>query len=200
VAPKSSYEVWFARMNRSRKWFWLLAAVVFFFLILLNVVKIQNIVARAFGYSGSVPMFALDQMVRGYTPALAFQVMTAYGVAGRRAYAFLLLTSDLVFPFLYGSFFFLSIRGASRRAGVSVPWANGLASFGFIATGCDWLENISFLILIWMYPAQSIGVAKLASMFTVAKFLCSGVSLTVLAALGICIPFRSRMIRMNGGI
>ena len=136
-------------------------------------------------------MFTLDQMVRGYTPAQAFQVMTAYGEAGRRAYAFLLLSVDLVFPFLYGSFLFLSIRGASRRAGISMRWANALASFGFIATGCDWLENISFLILMKQYPGQSIGVAKLASMFTVTKFLSSGVSVIVLAGLGIYILFQT---------
>ena len=187
--------MWFVRVNRSRKWFWLLAAVVFLFLILLNVVKVQDIVARAFGYAGAVPMFALDQMVRGYTPEQAFRVMTAYGEAGRRAYAFLLLTSDLVFPFLYGSFLFLSIRGASRRAGVSEPLANGLASVGFIATGCDWLENFSFLILMRIYPNQSIGVAKLASIFTVTKFLFSGVSVIVLAALGIYILIGARRAR-----
>jgi hypothetical protein len=177
-------------VNISRNWYWSLAATVILFLILLNVVRVQDIVARAFRYSGSVPMFALDQMVRGYTPEQAFQVMTAYGESGRRAYAFLLLTSDLIFPFLYGSFLFLSIRGASRRAGISAPWANGLASFGFIATGCDWLENISFLILIKIYPRQSIGVAKLASMFTITKFLSSGISVIVLAALGTYLVFQ----------
>jgi len=134
-------------MSISRRWYWSLAATVFLFLILLNAVKVQDAVARGFGYSGSVPMFALDQMVRGYTPAQAFQVMTAYGEAGRRAYAFLLLTLDLVFPFLYGSFLFLSIRGASRRAAIPTVWGNRLAAIGFVATCCDWLENISFLIL-----------------------------------------------------
>jgi hypothetical protein len=177
-------------MTISRRWYWSLAAMVIFFLILLNVFKVQDIVARAFGYTGTVPMFALDQMVRGYTSEQAFQVMTAYGETGRKAYAFLLLTSDLVFPFLYGSFLFLSIRGASRRAGISMPWANRLASFGFIATCCDWLENISFLILMKIYPAQSIGVARLASIFTVTKFLSSGFSVIVLAALGTYVVFQ----------
>jgi hypothetical protein len=177
-------------MNISPKWYWSLTAIVILFLILLNVVKLQDVVAWAFGYTGSVPMFALDQMVSGYTPGQAFEVMTAYVEAGRRAYAFLLLTIDLVFPFLYGSFLFLSIRGASRKAGVSTPWASALASFGFIATCCDWLENISFLILMRKYPGQSIGVAKLASMFTVTKFLSSGVSVIVLAALGTYVVFQ----------
>jgi hypothetical protein len=174
-------------MNNSRKRYWSLSATVILFLVLLNVAKGQDIVARAFGYTGSVPMFALDQMFRGYTPEQAFRVMTAYGEAGRRAYTFLLLTADLVFPFLYGSFLFLSIRGASRKAGISLLWANAFAAFGYVATGCDWLENISFLILMKMYPHQSIGVAKMASMFTVTKFASSGVSVIVLAALGIYI-------------
>ncbi len=177
-------------MKASRKWYWSLAATVILFLILLNIVKVQDFVARAFGYTGSVPMFALDQMVRGYTLAQAFQVMTAYGEAGRRAYAFLLLTTDLVFPILYGSFLFLSIRGASHSAGIPARWAYRLGAVGFVATCCDWFENISFLNLIKMYPGQSIVVSKLASWFTVTKFLSSGVSLAILAALGIYILSR----------
>jgi len=178
-------------MNISRKWFWALAAAVFLSLALLNVVRVQDVVARAFGYAGVVPMFALDQMIFGYTPAEAFQVMTAYGEAGRRAYTFLLLTSDLVFPFLYGSFLFLSIRGASQRAGIPMLWANGLAACGFAATCFDWLENISFLILMRTYPVESTAVAGFASMFTVTKFLFSGVSLIILAVLGVYIVIRS---------
>ena len=177
-------------MNISRRLYWSLTATVILFLILLNVVRVQDVVARAFGYSGSVPMFALDQMVLGYTPAQAFEVMTAYGEAGRRAYAFLLLTSDLVFPFLYGSFLFLSIRGASRRAAIPMLWANRLAGFGIAATCSDWLENISFLILMRTYPGQSIAIGKLASLFTVTKFLFSGISLIILAVLGIYIVVR----------
>jgi hypothetical protein len=38
-----------------------------------------------------------------------------------------------------------------------------------------------------MYPSQSIGVARLASIFTVTKFLSSGASVILLAALGIYI-------------
>jgi hypothetical protein len=64
-------------MNISRKWYLSLASTVILFLILLNVVKVQDIVARAFGYTGSVQMFELDKMLRGYTPAQVFQVMTA---------------------------------------------------------------------------------------------------------------------------
>ena len=186
-------------MNISRRWYWSLAAAVTFFLILLNVVKVQGIVARAFGYSGPVPMFALDQMVRGYTPAQAFQVMTAYGEAGRKAYAFLLLTVDLVFPFLHGSFLFLSIRGASRKAAIPLVWANRLAAIGFVATCFDWLENISFLILMRTYPSQPITVTKLASLFTVTKFLSSGISLIILSALGIYILFLPKTSRVGGG-
>jgi hypothetical protein len=174
-------------MNISRRWYWSLAATVFLFLVLLNVVKVQDVVAQAFGYTGSVPMFALDQMVRGYTPAQAFEVMTAYGEAGRKAYAFLLLTSDLVFPFLYGSFLFLSLRGASRRAAIPIRRGNRLAAFGFAATCCDWLENASFLILMRTYPGRSSTIARLASLFTVTKFVSSGVSLIILAGLGVYI-------------
>jgi len=179
-------------MTISRKLYWSLAAITILFLILLNVLKVQDIVARKFGYAGSVPMFALDQMPLGYSPQEVFEVMTAYGEAGRRAYAFLLLTCDLVFPFLYGSFLFLSIWAVSRKAGVTELWAAAFAGCGYVATVFDWMENISFLDLIWNFPRESTGVARLASFFTVSKFFFSGVSLVVLAVLGIYVLGKSR--------
>jgi hypothetical protein len=185
-------------MSSFGRWYWSLAATVILFLILLNVFRVQDSAARAFGYTGDVPMFALDQMVPGYTPAQAFQVLTAYGEAGRRAYSYLLLGVDLVFPFLYGSFLFLSIQGASRRSGIQIVWGNRLAAFGFVATCCDWLENISFLILIRAYPGQSSLIARLASLFTVTKFISTGVCLIILAALGIYILTQVRT-RRGGG-
>jgi hypothetical protein len=182
-------------MKISRTQYWLLAATVILFLILLNVVKVQDVVARGFGYSGSVPMFALDEMTRGYTPAEAVQVIDSYGVAGRRAYRFLLLTIDLAFPFLYGSFLFLSIRGVSRRAAIPAGWASGLAAFGYLATLCDWLENACFLILIRDFPRQPTTVVNLASKFTIIKFASSGFSLGVLVVLGIYILLRTALRR-----
>jgi len=184
-------------MSISRRWYGSLATFVFLFLILLNVFNLQDAVARKFGYAGSVPMFALDQMVRGYTPEKVFQVMTIYGESGRRAYAFLLLTIDLVFPFLYGSFLFLSIRGVANKAGIPTVWANGLAAFGYFAMGCDWLENFAFLRIMETYPGQSVTLVTLASGFTVMKFVFSGCSVTILAGLGVFLLFRSRKRRME---
>jgi hypothetical protein len=174
-----------------RKAYWSLAAAVVLFFILLNRVHVQDYVARAFGYAGSVPMFELDQMIRGYTPEKVFNVLTAYGPNGRRAYAFLLLTCDLVFPFLYGSFLFLSIRMAAQRAGISGAWSSRLAACGYAATGFDWLENLSFLFLMRIYPGESIPVARLASLFTVTKFSFFGASVIILAGLGIYILGKS---------
>jgi len=90
----------------SRKAYWSFAAAVLLFLILLNSFKVQDLVAAAFGYKGSAPMFELDQMICGSTADKVFDVLTAYGESGSKAYTFLLRTCDLVFPFLYGSFYF----------------------------------------------------------------------------------------------
>lgn len=136
-------------------------------------------------------MFALDEMPSGYTPEQAFHVLDAYGMAGRNAYRFLLLTIDLIFPFLYGSFLFLSIRWAASSASISVFWGNRLAAIGYIATCCDWLENVSFLILMRDFPRLPTVLAKLASGLTVTKFLASGISVGILAVLGTYILFRS---------
>ena len=179
-------------MSISRKWYWSLAATVALFFILLNVFRVQDSVARAFGYSGTCRMFALDQMYFGYTPTRAYQVMKEYGEKGRRAYTFLLLTTDLVFPFLYGSFLFLSIRMVARRAAIAVARGNWLAVCGLAAASFDYLENFSFLILMKKYPGQSTVVARLASLCTVTKFLFSGVSLIILAVLGVYIFIRKQ--------
>ena len=42
----------------------------------------------------------------GSTADKVFDVLTAYGESGSKAYTFPLRTCDLVFPFLYGSFYF----------------------------------------------------------------------------------------------
>jgi len=118
--------------------------------------------------------------------------------SGHRAHAFLLLTADLVFPFLSGSFLFLSIRAASERAGIPLRSGSALAAYGFMATCCDRYENLSVLILMRNYPGQSAGVAKLTSIFTVTKFLSSAVRVILLAALGIYIFFRLRIGNVGG--
>jgi hypothetical protein len=172
-------------MKVSRTKYRALTATVAVFVVLLNGVKLQDIVARAFGYHGSVPMFALDKMVFGYSAERAYGVIAAYGEAGRRAYAFLLLTVDLIFPFLYGYFLFLSLQAVSLRAGFSTRWAGRIAAIGFVAAACDWMENISFLILMRIFPGQSITVTKIGSFFTMTKFLLSGVSVLTLVVTGI---------------
>jgi hypothetical protein len=183
------------RVNITRTWYWSLASTVILFLVLLQVVKVQDIVARALGYVGAVPMFALDQMTHGYTPAQVREVLMAYGENGRRAYTFLLLTLDLVFPFFYGSFLFFSIRGAAQRAGISPVWGAWLAASGYGATCFDWLENASFLFLMKIYPRESITVAKAASFFTVTKFLWVDLSAIVLTILGVLILWKSPRVR-----
>jgi hypothetical protein len=130
-------------------------------------------------------MFALDKMLFGYSPAQAYDVIAAYGRAGRKAYAVLLLTLDLLFPFLYGSFLFLSLRAVSLGAGFSKRWAGRLGGIGFAAAVCDWLENICFLSLMGEFPGQSVPVARVASFFTVTKFLLSGISVVALLVVGI---------------
>lgn len=179
-------------MKTSGAKYWTLTVTVAVFLFLLNGVKVQDMVARAFGYRGTVPMFALDKMLFGYSPAQAYGVLAAYGPAGRRAYAVLLLTLDLLFPFLYGSFLFLSLRAVSLWAGFSTRWAVRLGAIGFAAAVCDWLENICFLILMGVFPGQPAAVARVASLFTVTKFALSGISVVTLLVVGICALCRVR--------
>ncbi len=177
------------QMKSSAK-YWALTVTVAVFLFLLNGVKVQDIVATAFGYRGAVPMFALDKMLFGYSPAQAYNVITAYGPTGRRAYATLLLTLDMLFPFLYGSFLFLSLRSVSLGAGFSKRWAGWLGGMGFAAAGCDCLENVCFLSLMAVFPGQSVPVARAASFFTVTKFLLSGISVVALLVVGIYVLYR----------
>jgi succinate-acetate transporter protein len=62
---------------------WLLGLTTLVFFILLNVFKIQDVIARAAGYGGSIPMFKLD-MTFNYTPEYCYGILSSYGQIGAK--------------------------------------------------------------------------------------------------------------------
>jgi hypothetical protein len=112
---------------------------------------------------------ALDLLIV-YSPDKAYDMIAAYGQSGRRYYATIALTLDIMFPLLVAVTFGLILASLFHRAfsregvlqrAVVVPVAGMLA---------DLLENISIATMLLSYPKMLRAVALLASAFSTVKW------------------------------
>lgn len=147
---------------------WYSMFILFVFLIIMNGINVPNIIAARFGYTGSIPMFTLD-VLPGYSPAYLAEVLTAYGEAGRSAYATSLVTLDMLFPISYGTFFFLLLRRVCRNINVPIGLTNVMVVMPLLSMVLDWIENSTFVYLISLYPVQPLAVAQFVSLVTLVK-------------------------------
>ncbi|HYN89080.1 MAG TPA: hypothetical protein VER55_11140 [Ardenticatenaceae bacterium] len=121
-----------------------------------------------------------------YTPDEAYSMVETYGEEGRRFYAMLEVTMDVVYPFTYASLFSLLIAAGFRRGlrpdhplqrAHRVPYAVMLVDFA---------ENVGIVTMLLRYPTRHPRVARLTALFTLAKWLGFGVTvLLTLTSLGL---------------
>ena len=121
------------------------------------------------GLAGGLPI--LD-MRPGYSENAVHALFDALGETGRRAYLHLLWTVDLILPALFGLFLSIAIRrGAFRR----------LSWIPFLASVCDYGENIAITMLLLRYPLPEPAIVRFGSALTVMKhgFYVTGVVLAL---------------------
>jgi hypothetical protein len=116
----------------------------------------------------------------GYSPEEVHAYAGALGPKGRRLYALTQITLDLAYPALYSLFLSgllvaVLSRGFSGRRGIA--W---LVTIPFGIALIDVAENLSIIALLGRFPATPLGLAHLASAFTVDKWLAAGVAAVVL--------------------
>ncbi|MEW5986985.1 MAG: hypothetical protein AB1791_10165 [Chloroflexota bacterium] len=158
--------------------------------VLFNVI-FQVIGTRIRAASGGVG--AIDLLFT-YTPEQVFGMVAAYGEAGRRLYAWVEVTADLVYPIVYSLFFSLLITYLFRRASISeklTRWAGFVPLTGALF---DYAENIGIVTMLLSFPAQPAAVALLSSIFTTIKWLLAGASLVLVLA-GLVLLLISRLRR-----
>ena len=138
-------------------------------LILLAVFLLANFVVVPLVY----PKFQTLDMMNGYTPAQANQLIASYGQQGRQSYAVVEATLDLAYPFVSGMLFSLLILYSFQRGFPNQRWAQFLALLPFAVMLSDYLENVCVLILLLGYPRELAAVARVANFFTTAKMVLS---------------------------
>ena len=123
------------------------------------------VVENTFDFVGSVPYFkritgglGILDMLPLPNPERAHRALELLGDDGRRQYAVLLVTFDILFP-LTLALFFRSWLGHRLRW---LPW---------LTLGLDYVENVICAVLLATFPHESTAVASLAGIVTALKAL-----------------------------
>jgi hypothetical protein len=122
------------------------------------------VVENTFDFVGSVPYFkrltgglGILDMLPLPDPERAHRALALLGDDGRRHYAILLVTFDIVFPLTVALFFRAWLRDRLRW----LPWAT---------LALDYAENMACGVLVATFPHENPAVASLAGILTALKF------------------------------
>ncbi len=116
-----------------------------------------------------------------YTPDRVYDMIAAYGEAGRAMYRTSALTADLIYPIAYSLFLGLAITWCFGRLPAGWRWGQRLNVLPFGAALFDVLENVSVAIMLSVHPARPALLAWMATAFTMTKWGLVGVSVGTLA-------------------
>jgi hypothetical protein len=112
-----------------------------------------------------------------YTPDDAYEVLAAYGPAGRHYYSTVLAPIDFFTPILMNLFLSTTITMVFRHAVPANDPRHKLNLLPVIAMAGDYLENLAIVGLILAYPTRIDLLAVAASFFTAIKFMFTFASL-----------------------
>lgn len=168
---------WDMRLKRWDRWWLLILSSGLFLVFMVIVLPVQAQQAAEYASDSQSPdtSFLLG-------PSELYDIAAAYGPTGRRQYIQARWTFDVIFPLVYGLFFFSAINSTLRRVWPNRPWLSRLALLAPAAIAADLLENSALSGLMALYPRQIAGLAILATALSTLKWLL--VSLAMVVALG----------------
>ena len=134
------------------------------------------IVFPAHGIGDMVPL----DLYFSYDPDQVHSHLSALGEQGRRAYAGMLLISDMVFPLFYTSA--LSVALVLGLRSKLAPGHRRLCLFPFLVVIADWCENLCLATAVRAYPDSVDTVVRIASISTSLKWALLAVTLLMLLA------------------
>jgi hypothetical protein len=158
----------------SKGWVSLLALVVFLFFTALVLPAQSNQAKRTSGGADSPDTSFF------YTAPDLYQMAETYGEGGRQAYIRARFTFDLVWPLVYLAFLVTGISWVYHRAFPPQSAWQMANLVPVLATLFDYLENISTSLVMLRYPSLTPGVADLAGIITLVKWLIVFGSITLL--------------------
>ena len=153
-------------------------ALVIFFELLFSVLLIPAFENRTGGE-------ALLDMSFGFSPEQAYEMVSNYGVEGRRYYHTIQLV-DLAFPVSYTLLLVSLIGYLAKRRNRDRLLAWPVPRWIFLpllASGCDLLENAGIFAMLRIYPDPFPVVARMTSLFGVLKFSAITASIGLVLAL-----------------
>ena len=134
------------------------------------------LVFPAHGIGDMVPL----DLYFSYTPEQVHEHLSALGAQGRRAYAGMLLISDMVFPLVYAGA--LSVALVLVLCRKLAPGHRRLCLFPFLVVIADWCENLCLATAVRAYPDSVDTVVRIASISTSLKWALLAVTLLMLLA------------------
>lgn len=106
----------------------------------------------------------------GYSPADLYQYAELYGEDGRIMYVAMSATLDMLIPLCAGALIvtiaFYIEKKANQRRYLELAFTAGCG-----ACISDWLENVSMISLLTLYPTENMAIAVAARAMTTAKYL-----------------------------
>lgn len=150
-------DVIYQQLDRIATWPIFALLVVLFILCILGFQWRGKVMREIAGHD--VKLFDVRD---SYTPDEARELLKTIDERGRRIYAITQLTLDLVFPFIYGGLFVITLYKLYGNPGY-------LLLVPLITVFADLLENLMTAYLALSYKGLASPVAQVASTFTTVK-------------------------------
>ena len=149
---------------------------VFFMVVVLPAVSYQ---ANQMGLNPSIDTnFSFD-------PQNIYRILEGYGENGRQFYLFQRWTFDFVWPMVYGFPIFFTLKlwlGHFKN-----PFIQLFIFLPLFAMSFDYLENITFSIMILLYPTESIVFAYLGVGISLFKWITLSIALMSVIFVGLVV-------------
>lgn len=152
---------------RSRRWWILILLALFLF---TNGYVFPTVASRIAEYAG-VPSFRPLDLTPAFAPDQAYSSIASLGDGGRRLYAMVELTIDVVYPIVYAFLFFLLARAMLERSQPAPRWLARATLLPFLPAALDLIENAFILALMIEFPDRNDGLALVASVVTTTKLI-----------------------------
>jgi hypothetical protein len=153
---------------------------VFLLVVILPAVSYQ---ASQMGLNPSIDTnFSFD-------PNIIYRILDGYGESGRAFYLFQRWTFDAVWPMVYGFPIFFTLRLWLGK--VNSSFVRIFIYLPLMAMLLDYLENITFSIIIILYPMEWIVLAYLGVGISLLKWVALGVSLMSVTVLSVVVLFQT---------
>jgi hypothetical protein len=120
-----------------------------------------------------------------FNPNGIYNILQGYGESGRQFYLFQRWTFDFVWPMVYGFPIYLTLR--LWRGKVNSRLVIFLVYLPLMAMMLDYAENITFSIIILLYPNEWITLAYLGVGLSFLKWIALGVSLMAVTFLSVVV-------------